>query len=514
RVVAHQGPLDGPCNEQVQLLRGTKVAFYSAVEGRVSLYIGFVQKVRMQVSHVEVRFTGVAPEDAEISPHSLGSALSPGRWRPAVVVHDLPEDLGDVEVAVGVLQEPELCGAAVWSSPSEPCRVQERAQRLMPPLTPVMLPDGLSRAVLRWIVPSEPAAVCSRVRWREAGIPDWFYLDPSGMMRGSETDAAHKSRLVPLAPGAWASAYVQQDGRRTPAPVPVRIVQVDEDVDQITVRLQGHTAGPLRVAEPARRPGEGAGPAGRGGPEGGEHRGGSRQRGQEQVVPGSWVDAVWAADGPHLLRGAPLFAFGPAQPAVLGPAGDGGYLVHLGDGDSEEPEEAEEFWLPGVRAPEEWAEELEVGPEGAVGDVQVGSIVVHGLRAERQYQAQVQVLTGKGWSPWSSVGSLQMPRVGYEQEELASEENTNAYYSANLLPFALFKEYGKCWETIEESLPPERFYRLEALARKTGKPESFSVEASLKLIDSDGPIRQSSSSRERGQSGSMYFRGTEGSRDA
>ncbi|CAK9045300.1 Snurportin-1 (RNA U transporter 1) [Durusdinium trenchii] len=112
----------------------------------------------------------------------------------------------------------------------------------------------------------------------------------------------------------------------------------------------------------------------------------------------------------------------------------------------------------------------------------------------------VQALTKGGWTEWSTPGSIQMPRIGYEQEQLVSERRANALYRADLLPQALYKEYERCWDSVDESLTADRLDRIhQVLHGKKELAEEFDHELSRWLVDMEGPIRESSRMLEVGR---------------
>eukprot|EP00435_Cladocopium_sp_Y103_P000392 s1564_g1.t1 len=125
--------------------------------------------------------------------------------------------------------------------------------------------------------------------------------------------------------------------------------------------------------------------------------------------------------------------------------------------------------------------------------VQLTGHEVVGLKAEVGYEFSVQALTTGGWTEWSTPGTIQMPRIGYEQEQLVSERRANPLYRADLLPQALYKEYERCWDSVDESLTADRLDRIhQVLHGKKDLAEEFDHELSRWLVDMEGPIRESS----------------------
>ncbi|CAE7210352.1 ABA2 [Symbiodinium sp. KB8] len=146
--------------------------------------------------------------------------------RPAVTIHDIPDELEEIEVSIG-LSSTSGGDYVSWSGPSKPCRVLKVKKPLLPPLPPVLTVLSINRAQVRWVLPKDPAPICFRLRMREKGSQDWCFVDSFGHARDEDTTLAWRSRLVPLVEDLWVSAFGDFDNRKSSTPGAARVRKVD-----------------------------------------------------------------------------------------------------------------------------------------------------------------------------------------------------------------------------------------------------------------------------------------------
>ena len=493
-VVARQGSSAGlyhPAygyiwDEAIPLIPGVKVSFFSlpgrgdATTASVAslaspggfafrrLSTGTIVRTVAKVSHYEVLFDEVVPEDRWVSAFNIGHHLQPDGSverlrRPELTIHDLPDDMHEIEVSVGL--SAAFGGENVqWSAPSKPCRVQKAGFQPLPPLPPLLTVLSISRAQVRWILPKEPAPLCFRLRMRERGAKDWFCLDSFGHARDQDTTLAWRSRLVPLVEGLWVSAFGDFDKRKSSTPGAARVRSVDRATGSVEVEfvkpqddfcIGGVPTSALACTQCSQKLG--------------------LVQDELHTIPFAWIEAVWVADGTNYLKGMPL-ASHTEEKQVLGSDGDRSpEILQL---DDDRIQVLDERW-------QQLAKKLPT--------VKLTEHEVVGLKAEVAYEFSVQALTTRGWTEWSKPGTIQMPRIGYEQEQLVSERRCNALYRADLLPQALYKEYERCWDSVDESLTADRLDRVhQVLHGKKDLAEEFDHELSRWLVDMEGPIRESS----------------------
>ncbi|CAK9045343.1 Zeaxanthin epoxidase [Durusdinium trenchii] len=499
-VVARQGSSAGlyhPAygylwDEAIPLTPGVKVSFFSlpgrgdATTASVAslaspggfafrrLSTGTIVRTVAKVSHYEVLFDEVVPENRWISAFNVGHHLQPDGSvqrlrRPELTIHDLPDEMHKIEVSVGL--SAAFGGENVhWSEPSQPCRVLKAGVQPLPPLPPMLTVLSISRAQVRWMLPKEPAPLCFRLRMRERGSKEWCCLDSFGHARDEDTTLAWRSRLVPLVEGVWVSAFGDFDQRKSSTPGAARVHSVDWVTGSVEVEfvrpqddfcIGGVPTSVLACTQCSQKLG--------------------LVQDELHTIPFAWIEAVWVADGTNYLKGTPMANHTEEKQALA--------TVNHVDGhpdamilqvEDEQVKVVDELWL-------KW-----LAKKGNM-SVQLTAHEVVGLKAEVGYEFSVQALTKGGWTEWSTPGSIQMPRIGYEQEQLVSERRANALYRADLLPQALYKEYERCWDSVDESLTADRLDRIhQVLHGKKELAEEFDHELSRWLVDMEGPIRESS----------------------
>lgn len=498
-VVARQGSSAGVYHpaygyiwdEAIPLTPGVKVSFFSLGRGDATtasvaslaspggfairrLSTGIVVRTVAKVSHYEVMFDEVVPEDRWVSAFNIGHHLQPDgsvdRLRhPELTIHDLPDEMHEIEVSVGL--SAAFGGENVhWSKPSKPCRVLKAGFQPLPPLPPLPTVLSISRAQVRWILPKEPAPLCFRLRMRERGAKEWFCLDSFGHARDEDTTLAWRSRLVPLVEGLWVSAFGDFDKRKSSTPGAARVRSVDRATGSVEVEfvrpqddfcIGGVPTSALACTQCSQKLG----------------------LVQDEVhrIPFAWIEAVWVADGNSYLKGTPMASTEEKQ--VSGSVNEVGGRIDSAilEVDEDRIQVLDEQWLQLLVK----KKKLEM--------VQLTGHEVVGLKAEVSYEFSVQALTTGGWTEWSTPGTIQMPRIGYEQEQLVSERRANPLYRADLLPQALYKEYERCWDSVDESLTADRLDRIhQVLHGKKDLAEEFDHELSRWLVDMEGPIRESS----------------------
>ncbi|CAJ1456391.1 unnamed protein product [Effrenium voratum] len=501
-VIARQGSSSGLYHpnygflwdEAITLSPGVKVSFFSlpgrgdattasvaslASPGNFAfrrLSSGIVVRTVAKVSHYEVMFDEVVPEDRWVSAFNVGNHLQPDGTverlrRPELTIHDLPEDMHNIEVSIGLssaLHSEEV----KWSKPSRPCRVLQAGIQPLPPLPPVLTVLSISRAQVRWVLPTEPASVCFRLRIRERGAKEWGFLDSFGHARDEDTVLAWRSRLVPLVEGLWVSAFGDFDKRKSSTPGAAKVRGVDRATGSVEVEfvrpqddfcIGGVPTSVLACTQCSQKLG--------------------LVQDEIHTIPFAWIEAVWVADGTNYLKGTPLPSHTVEKEASthineLGGRAESAFLQIEGD------ERIKVVNKPWVKA---------LASKDGVRKVQIMAHEVVGLKAEVAYEFSVQALTKGGWTEWSAPGTIQMPRIGYEPEQLVSERKANALYRADLLPQALYKEYERCWDSVEECLQGDRLDRIQqVLHGKKELAEEFDHELSRWLVDMEGPIRESS----------------------
>ncbi|CAE7194474.1 tpm [Symbiodinium sp. CCMP2456] len=495
-VVARQGSSAGLYNpvygylwdEAIQLTPGVKVSFFSlpgrgdATTASVAsvaspafrrLSTGIVLRTVAKVSHYEIMFEEVVPEERWISSFNVGMHLqSDGSVerlrRPAVTIHDIPDELEEIEVSIG-LSSTSGGDYVSWSGPSKPCRVLKVKKPLLPPLPPVLTVLSINRAQVRWVLPKDPAPICFRLRMREKGSQDWCFVDSFGHARDEDTTLAWRSRLVPLVEDLWVSAFGDFDNRKSSTPGAARVRKVDPsgsvEIDFVEPQedfcIGGAPPSALACTQCSQK------------------LGGSQE--ETHTIPFAWIEAVWVADGKSYLKGTPLASRIEEKQARFERMG-GRTSVALLQIDGDETVQVND---------KQWTEILTT--KATVSKVQLTAHEIVGLRAEVGYEVSVQALTKGGWTDWSMPGSIQMPRIGYEQEQLVSERKANALYRADLLPQAAYKEYERCWDSVEECLTADRLERIQqVLNAKKDLAQEFDLELSRWLVDMEGPIRESS----------------------
>eukprot|EP00930_Biecheleria_cincta_P045383 TRINITY_DN31289_c0_g1_i1.p1 TRINITY_DN31289_c0_g1~~TRINITY_DN31289_c0_g1_i1.p1 ORF type:complete len:2032 (+),score=334.54 TRINITY_DN31289_c0_g1_i1:586-6096(+) len=474
--------------DAILLQSKVEVSFFPLVDASVAsltthsapssrrLASGTIVRVAARTSHYEVEFQEVVPETHWTSGHSLGlHLLSDGNVHrirnPQVVIHDVPDDMDEIEVSVGIAAAGGTAQIS-WSEPSEPCKVPQVSTPLAP-LQPVLCVTSISRADVRWLLPQEPAALCFRIRLREVGKQDWCCLDSFGRARETDTAFAWRSRLIPLVEGIWASAFGDFDKRKASTPGAAKICSIVTDSAAVKVEFlqpsQEFSIGGLPPRALA-----------------------CTQCSQvssilhsqdEQTIPIDWIEAVWVSDGSNYFKGAPLTSLTKQHEVILEEV-VGGCQV-LRDQTGTEPLQTVEdgSWL-------RWLHSQQA--DGGI-TLQLGAHEIVGLKPEVSYEVCVQALTRDGWTDWSMPGCVQMPRIGYEKELLVRERRATAFYKADLLPHAYYKEYGRCWDSMEESLTSDRLERLRTALRKSEAAEqTFDHKLSRWLVDMEGPIRESS----------------------
>lgn len=500
-VVARQGSSAGVYHpaygyiwdEAIPLTPGVKVSFFSlpgrgdATTASVAslaspggfairrLSTGIVVRTVAKVSHYEVMFDEVVPEDRWVSAFNIGHHLQPDgsvdRLRhPELTIHDLPDEMHEIEVSVGL--SAAFGGENVhWSKPSKPCRVLKAGFQPLPPLPPLPTVLSISRAQVRWILPKEPAPLCFRLRMRERGAKEWFCLDSFGHARDEDTTLAWRSRLVPLVQGLWVSAFGDFDKRKSSTPGAARVRSVDRATGSVEVEfvrpqddfcIGGVPTSVLACTQCSQKLG--------------------LVQDEVHTIPFAWIEAVWVADGNSYLKGTPM-ASHTEEKQVSGSVNEVGGRIDSAilEVDEERIQVLDEQWLQLLVK----KKKLEM--------VQLTGHEVVGLKAEVGYEFSVQALTTGGWTEWSTPGTIQMPRIGYEQEQLVSERRANPLYRADLLPQALYKEYERCWDSVDESLTADRLDRIhQVLHGKKDLAEEFDHELSRWLVDMEGPIRESS----------------------
>lgn len=478
QVKALVGPARGQWTCQIDLVPNLKVRFFEVIAGSRRLCSGVIQKISARPSHMEVQFEPVVPQVATISAYSLGLELSPGPPRrtkqPAIVLQELPEKFTKVEVSVGVSDDSSN-GVPLWSPPCVPCQLRSSATP-SGPLPPAVIPAGVSRAEVKWLLPPETPALCFQLRFREAGKKDWNFIDSAGRARELESTLSWRCQLMPLTEGIWASAFGLFDGLRAATPGPGRLEKVDVHRDVAFIAFE----------KPSKELSLGTSDASADGPKlvctRSSH---ALKNGDVQSIPLSWIEAVWVSDGHHFYKGAPVLSGKSMQNVRFSPA-QGGYAVFL---------EGEEEKLPGIMVEERWlhhAGAVSSGNGSMRLSMQMGCQEILGLRAEVSYEVGVQVLTKDGWTEWSPTTFLEMPRIGYEQEKLVLERRDNVFYRSSMLPQAFFKEYDRCWESVEEALTPDRLEKLKVvIGRRERAEEQFDLDKSRWLVDIQGPIRES-----------------------
>jgi len=454
----------------------------SAPTARRKQSVGNVLKVVARPSHYEVLFDDVVPDARWTSAYSLGKHLLPRSVRrlrhPELTIHDLPDDLQEVEVSVGYARTTKLSAVdpdIKWSKPSKPCTVPKVSTSLLAPLAPWLQAKSLSRAQVSWILPEEPAPLLFRIRLREMGAEDWCFLDSFGRAREVDTSLAWRSRLVPLVEGLWASAFGEFDGRKASTPSPARIRSVDGESSAVTIEFEQPaeelTIGGLRPSALACTQCNRTGTAGKL----------SLKEEEQSTVHIDWIEAVWVSDGSNYFKGMPLPVYVSQKEVILEDAGEGNVSLRV-DGEDELP--------PLVVNDQQWLQLLQSG--NGLKTVQLGAHGILGLKSETTYEVCVQALTKDGWTSWSSPGTVEMPRIGYEQAELVSDKTGSVFYRAAILPQAFYKEYDRCWDSVEEALTPDRYERLRAALTSEGEvDEVFDVRRSRWLVDMEGPIRES-----------------------
>lgn len=498
-VVARQGSSAGVYHpaygyiwdEAIPLTPGVKVSFFSLGRGDATtasvaslaspggfairrLSTGIVVRTVAKVSHYEVMFDEVVPEDRWVSAFNIGHHLQPDgsvdRLRhPELTIHDLPDEMHEIEVSVGL--SAAFGGENVhWSKPSKPCRVLKAGFQPLPPLPPLPTVLSISRAQVRWILPKEPAPLCFRLRMRERGAKEWFCLDSFGHARDEDTTLAWRSRLVPLVEGLWVSAFGDFDKRKSSTPGAARVRSVDRATGSVEVEfvrpqddfcIGGVPTSALACTQCSQKLG--------------------LVQDEVHTIPFAWIEAVWVADGNSYLKGTPMASTEEKQ--VSGSVNEVGGRIDSAilEVDEDRIQVLDEQWLQLLVK----KKKLEM--------VQLTGHEVVGLKAEVSYEFSVQALTTGGWTEWSTPGTIQMPRIGYEQEQLVSERRANPLYRADLLPQALYKEYERCWDSVDESLTADRLDRIhQVLHGKKDLAEEFDHELSRWLVDMEGPIRESS----------------------
>lgn len=463
RTVTFFAPGRGPSSQEPQLLRGK------------------VTRLLLHATHYEVSFQEAVQEHEQISMHSLAAYLEdqgPKRLQqPEVVVHNIPIDFDSLEVAVGFASSPDT-DTVLWSEPCAPCPMPMHKSIKLAPLGPALWADGVSRAEVRWLLPPRVACNCFCVRLRVLGERAWCMVDAQGRVREAESSFAWRSRLVPLRSGLWVSAFGDYDGRKASTPGPAKVKEV---LDSGTVLVQFERGSPeLLVGSSVSLNSTLTQSA--------------MVQAMPQMVPVDWVEAVWVGNGYSFFKGSPITSCKQEQRVTFRPIADGShrYSVFV-DGD--------DAALPGVTVDAKWLRDARLfSTTSQAGStittmMQLGVLHVHGLRAEATYEVAVQGLTAQGWTPWSETRQLEMPRIQYNQLELVEENTSHVFYRAPLLPQAFYKEYEKCWQTLEEALSatPKRFHRLKELAGGSQPVASsyydYDQRLSRWLVDLEGPIR-------------------------
>uniref|UniRef100_A0A7S0ZMM4 Uncharacterized protein n=1 Tax=Noctiluca scintillans TaxID=2966 RepID=A0A7S0ZMM4_NOCSC len=457
--------------EPLQLKHGMYVGLFGGGMGtRKRSKTAFVERVKVRFSHFEIAFEETLPEYRRINVHNLSRHLDPPlRWvrHPQLIVDDLPSDLNNIEVEIGV---ESASGAGIrWGGRSLPCRVPSGvSSRFECPLCPVLRSVGVGKVEIRWLSPKAPRALCFNVRFKETDKTEWKSVVEGGFGLIATDFVAWQSRWIPLTQGLRVSAFGDFDGRKASAPATAVIVSIDKHTLDVEFEpsIDQFYFGSLSDGDASPVSSVGQPPV--------------------QAVPFEWVEAVWARDG---TRGVPLRNHADHNALLsVDEARPMRYSVRL---------EGEQSPLSGVQADSCWAGHadasltypIEPGSQHCM-SVHVSAVTVQGLRTQVRHDFCVRVLTEDGWTNWSPPNSFMVPRIEYHQEELVEERQGNAFYKADLLPLALFKDHARCLETITRSLDGERLEKLQKLLQRsvlTGK--HYDHEKSRLIVDMQGPIR-------------------------
>lgn len=305
---------------------------------------------------------------------------------------------------------------------------------------------------------------CYRLRLREKAERDWSYVDNSGHFREDEVTFAWTSRLVPLKVGLWVNAFGDFDHRKSSTPgaaVICELCTTEQGVDTVKVRFKkpsselsigAHESMPLTCTQSPQL-----------------------LENKVQIIPVDWIEAVWFVDGLNYLKGSPMTSFVYGQGVVLTPSeGKLSYSVKVKEEQEPIPNiVAQRGYLSAAGIETIGTKTLEI--ETAM---QLACMFVHGLRVETTYKFAVQALTPRGWTEWSEA-DFEMPRTEYRKVELVREKSIDVFYKSSLLPQAFFKEYEKCWGTLEEAIPDDRFSVLKATVHSRSSTEHFDPKRSL-----------------------------------
>jgi len=519
----HRLVTDGSIQDPAQLLEGLDVMSKIGPDGKQPKRAMQAKVVRIsaRTTHYEVRFEDVVPSSVQHVSSEMLEAVweedGPNRWKqPTVVVHDLPDDLASVEVQVGVSSGMGSTAGVevIWSKASQRCTVQTPNQMLFAPAGPAGFPTGISKAEVCWLCPDSPAPLCFRLRMREvsskrlgrikeapeeswrvvddnyrgsslARLRDdtsgdywveqeggsyaeqaWSYISSLGRETELETTMAWQNRIIPLAVHQWVLAYGQIEGQKTATPSPAVVYEICDDTN---VKVQfAHHAQELML--------------------GGEEMAQMVETDDDSLttpveVPIEWIDAVWVQDGQHFFKGKPSVTCKASQKVRFEKEFEGYYSAFIGD--SEEPVDG--LGAESMVIKEFKGQKVQDGVYAAT--AMLGSVALRGLEPKRDYELCVQALTEEGWTAWTELGVLRMPKTAYEQEELVVERQANALYKSPLLPHAFYKEYPLCRETIHNALTQDRYARLKhALEWEVDK-----VDPKFRgwLVNMNGPVRES-----------------------
>lgn len=546
-VFARQRPVRGlgALGEPTPLVPGVEVIFSEgAIPGPATMPAtrhhgkkqARVLRVCARPSHFEVRFEDVVPEGVQhVSSDTICAVLQqagPQRLQqPEVLIHDLPDSLRSVQVQVGVSvgaghDAPEMAQVQ-WSAPSPSCTVATRDAMLQAPLGPVAFSTGVSKAEVRWLLPSSPPALCFKVRirdteskaqgrsstrcgadwlmvesdYRGTGLPRfrsketgvywvqqadgsfaeqvWDLVSASGRSRGVESTMAWSTHIVPLVKDLWVLAYGSRDGQKTTTPSPAVVYDI---VDEINVKIQFAAPseelciGMDREAFIERT---------MGGP---RLRGLNAQKPQE--IPIDWIQAVWVYDGEEFFKGKPSMSCRPGEIFFKASEEEGKYSMLL--------EAAGKEHMPGLLADASILSSSAYGAtlqsEGLYScPAMLGSLTVHGLDQQHDYEICVQALTKDGWTPWTPPALLHIERSAYAQQDLVVERaagvTTGLSIKSPLLHQAFYKEYDLCLETIRDNLSEARYAAIGPILER--QELRFNPNQRGRLVEMDGPVRNS-----------------------
>lgn len=504
-------------NSEVLITHGAdQIQFHRPVPAKVF-------RVSVRPTHYEVKFENPGNADAHLVPEQTLQAVFEGDearrlQRPEMVVHDLLDDMDVVEVQVGVSTgnaEKKTLGNIHWSESSKACTVETRDDTLFAPVGPVAKPVGVNKAEIKWLCPSNPAALLFRIRMREVGnvalsqyvdAPGtawriveenyngtdrpryrddsngsywvaqedgicaeqaWDCIGPSGRPSDQESSMAWTHRIVPLSVGQWILAYGQCDGQKSATPAPAIVNEVCDITAKIIFAI---SQSEIKIGNTSIKPTT------------------EYFTAREQEVPIDWIDAVWVQDREHFLKGKPSVSNHLQQPLrfeLLDDTGDFGIVLVGSKSNADERVEGMSCDALHVKGFEPDFVEHRAHTATAT----LGCLTLRGLEPKREYEICVQALTGEGWTPWTEAAHLQMPRTAYEQEQLVIECQANGFYKSDLLPYAFYKNYGRCQETIQNLLKTERYERIKpAIDVHEG-----GLDPNLRgwLVSMSGPVRLS-----------------------